>query len=124
MYQDGSNGVDGPISVHPMCFEHTCECLGGALHVWQANISLRPGPCRCSALLLLGSRDLEHPLFVPIGLQGVLDVGHLLPSTIRAGDHDFCSPHECTYHRPFELAVMVGAEVYIIGLYGWVYGTP
>ncbi len=49
------------------------------------------GPCRCSALLLLGSRDLEHPLFVPIGLQSVM--------TIRAGDHDFCSPHECAYHR-------------------------
>ena len=46
-----------------------------------------------------------------IGLQGILDVGHLLPSTIRAGDHDFCSAHECTYHRPFVLEVMVGAEV-------------
>ena len=99
MYQDGSNGVGGPmVSAHPMCFEHMCECLEGALHVRQANISLRPGPSQCSALLLLGSRDLEHPLFVPIGLQGVLDVGHLLPSTIRAGDHDFCSPHDCRYH--------------------------
>ena len=36
-----------------------------------------------------------------------MDVGHLLPSTTRAGDHDFCSPHECTYHRPFVLEVMV-----------------
>ena len=62
-------------------------------------------------VLLLEPRDLEHPLFVPIGLQGVLDVGHLLPSTIRAGDHDFCSLHECTYHGPFVLEVMVGAEV-------------
>ena len=112
MYHDGSNDVDEPmVSPHPMCFEHTCECLGGALYVRQANIGLRPGPCRCSALLLLGSRDLEHPLFVPIGLQSVLDVGHIIPSTIRAGDHDFCSPHECAYHRPFVLEVMVGAEV-------------
>ena len=103
----GSNGVNGPmVSAHPMYFENMCECLGGALHVRQANISLRPGPCRCSALLLLGSRDLEHPLSVPIGLQGVLGVGHLLPSTIRSGDHDFCSPHECTYHRPFVLEVV------------------
>ena len=61
---------------------HVCECLGCAPHVRQANISVGPGPCRCSALLLLGPRDLEHPLFVPIGLQGVLDVGHLLLSTI------------------------------------------
>ena len=112
MYQDGSNGVNGPmVSAHPMCFEHTCECLGCVLHVRQANISFRPGPCRCSALLLLRPRDFEHPLFVPIGLQGVLDVGHLLPSTIRAGDHDFCSLHECPYHRPFVLEVMVGADV-------------
>ena len=61
----------------------------------------------------LVSRDLEHPLFVHICLRGVLDVDHLLPSTIRAGDHDFCSPHECTYHRPFVLELMVGAEVEI-----------
>ena len=112
MYQDGPNGVDGPmVSAHPMGFEHTHEGLGGALHVWQANISLRPGTCRCSTVLLLGSRDLEHLLFVPIGLRGFLEVGHLLPSTIRAGDHGFCSPHECTYHRPFVLEVMIGAEV-------------
>ena len=72
MYQDGLNGVDGPmVSAHPMYCEHTCECLGGALYVRQANISIRPGPCRCSAMLLLGSRDLELLLFVPIGLQGV-----------------------------------------------------
>ena len=99
------------VSAHPMCFEHTCECLGCASHVRQANISVGPGLCRCSALLLLGPRDLEHPLFVPIGLQGVMDVGHLLPSTIGAGDHDFCSLHECPYHRPVVLEVMVGAEV-------------
>ena len=62
MYQHGSNGVDGPmVSAHTMCFEHTCECLGCALHVRQANVSFRPGPYRCSALLLLGPRDLEHP---------------------------------------------------------------
>ena len=60
------------VSVHPMCFEHMCECLGSALHVRQANIYFRPGPCWCSALLLLGSRDLEHPRFVPIGLHGVM----------------------------------------------------
>ena len=48
-YEDGSNGVDGPmVSVHSMCFEHTCECLGGALHVRQAKISFWPGPCRCN----------------------------------------------------------------------------
>ena len=34
-------------------------------------------------------------------------MGHLLPSTIRAGDHDFWSPHECMHHRPFVLEVMV-----------------
>ena len=88
-------------------FEHTCECFEGVLHARQVNINVRPG--WCNALWLLGFRHLEHPLFVSIGLQGVLDVG--LPSTIRAGDHDFCSPHECTYHRPFVLEVMVGAEV-------------
>ena len=66
---------------------------------------------RSSALLLLGPRDIEHPLFVPIGLQGVLDVGHLLPSTIGTGDHDFCFLHDCSYHRPFGLEVMVGAGV-------------
>ena len=64
------------VSAHHMCLEHTCECIGSALHVRQANISFGPGPCRCSALLLLGPRDLEHPLFVPIGLQGVLDVAY------------------------------------------------
>ena len=85
------------------------ECLGGALHARQANINVNSG--WCNALLLLGCRDLEHPLFVLIGLQGVLGVGHLIPSTIRAGDHDFCSPHECTHHRPFVLEVMDGAEV-------------
>ena len=112
MYQDGSNGVNRPtVSAHPMCFEHTWECLGGALHARKANISFWPGPCRCSALLLLGPRDLEHPLFVTIGLQGVLDLSHLLPSTIRASDHDFCSLHEFTYHRHFVLEVVVGAEV-------------
>ena len=93
------------VSAHSMCFEHTCECLGRALHARQANINCRPG--WCNALLLLGFRDLERPLFVPTGLQGVLDVGHLLPSTIRAGDHDFCSPHECTHHRPFVLEAEV-----------------
>ena len=60
MYQDGSNGVNGPmLSAHPMCFEHMCECLGCVLHVRQANISFRPGACRCSALLLLGPLGLK-----------------------------------------------------------------
>ena len=75
MYQGGSNGVNGPmVSANHMCFEHTCECLGGALHVRQAKISFGPGPCRCSALLLIMLHDLAHPLCVPICLLGVLDV--------------------------------------------------
>ena len=43
-----------------MCYEHTCECLGGALRIRQINIRCRPGPCRSSALLLLGSPYLQH----------------------------------------------------------------
>ena len=100
-----------------MCFERTCECLGGALHVRQTDNSCRPGPYRCSALLLFGSPDLEHPLFVTIGLQGVMYVSHLLPSAIGGGgvsDHDLCSPHENTHHRHSVLEVMIGADVYIL----------
>ena len=96
-----------------MCFEHTCECLGCALHVRQTNISCRPGPCRCGALLMLESPHLEHPLFVTIGLRGVLDVSHLLPSATRGGgDHDLCSPYASTYHQHIVLEVMIGADVY------------
>ena len=30
-------------STHSICFEHTCECLRGALHAQQANINFRHG---------------------------------------------------------------------------------
>ena len=102
-----------------MRFEHTCECLGGALHVRQTNISCMPGPFRCSTRLFLGYPDQEHPLFVTIGHQGVLDESHLLPSAIRGGgEHDLCSPHESTHHRHIVLEVMIGADVYILACVG------
>ena len=49
--------IDVPIvSANSMFFEHTCECIGGALHARQAN-SVMPG--WCNALLFDGFRDLE-----------------------------------------------------------------
>ena len=55
--------IDVPIvSANYMCFEHTCECLGGALHARQTNINVRPG--WCNALLLLGFGTLNiHCLY-------------------------------------------------------------
>ena len=36
--------INVPIeSAHSMCFDHTCECLAGALRARQANINCRPG---------------------------------------------------------------------------------
>ena len=45
------------------------------------------------------SRKKKKKKCVPIALQGFVDVGHILHSTIKAGNHDFCSPHECMFHR-------------------------
>ena len=59
----------------------------------------------------LGFGTLNIHCLYSLVFKGVLDVGHLIPSTIRAGDHDFCLPHECTHHRPFVLEVMVGAAI-------------
>ena len=42
--------INVPIeSAHSMCFDHTCECLGGALHTRQANINFRPGSSSSSS---------------------------------------------------------------------------
>ena len=66
MYQDGSNGVDGPmVSAHPMCFEHTCECLGGALCVRQANI-LRLVPVDVVLCCCLGLETLNIHCLYPL----------------------------------------------------------
>ena len=71
--------------------------------------------CCC---LGLGTLNIHCVYPLVFRASWILDVGHLLPSTIRPGDHDFCSSHEFTYHRPFVLEVMVEAD---IGLCGWVY---